>query len=86
MNPTSKKRSGAPITHAYWRSSEKSTRMMFSGASHVLAMRDGKLLVICFVRCDEPKFVSLESSQDSSRKSRLSRKFIEVSKRQKMTF
>lgn len=60
MNPTFRKRSGALIIHACWRSSEESTRTMFSGVSHVLAMRDGKLLVICCVGFDELKVVCLD--------------------------
>ncbi len=55
MNLTFKKLSGAQITHAYWRSSEKLTHMMCFGVSHVLEMKDGKLLVICFAKLDERK-------------------------------
>lgn len=82
MNPTFKKRSGAQIIHACWRSSEKLTRMMCSGASHVLEMKDGKLLVICFAKLDERKvFFSRDLVKIIRENRRFSRKVIGISEK-----
>jgi hypothetical protein len=50
MSRTFQKLSGERITHACWKSSGKLIQGMYSGASHVLVMRDGERLMICFVR------------------------------------
>lgn len=42
MSPTFKKPSGELIIHVYWKLREKLTQTMYSGATHVLATRDGR--------------------------------------------
>jgi hypothetical protein len=82
MNPAFKKRSGAQITHAFWRSNEKLTRMMCSGAGHVLATKDGKLLVICSAKLDERKVVFSRDPVKTIRENRrFSRKVIGISEK-----